>query len=135
MTGCLSGKQGQQTAQLLPLMSQLRKQSAFQCSILSSPEHMYRYSVLSSLLHHLPSDPSQLFIAATTPLELPSYWRSIKCFFPFLHCPIFSSYLPSPYTVVVTSKSCPSLWDSKIQTSWHTIRTGSKHNWTTHLLY
>lgn len=112
MTRCLSGKQGQQTAQSLPLTraqkSQLRKQSASQCSILFSPEHMYRYSVLSSLLQHLPSDPSQSFTAiTTTPLEIPSYWRSVKCasspfstvhhFSPFsLHCCCHFQVLPFP---------------------------------------
>lgn len=86
---------------------QLRKQSASQCSILFSPEHMYRYSVLSSLLH-LPSDPSQSFTAiTTTPLEIPSYWRSVKCasspfstvhhFSPFsLHCCCHFQVLPFP---------------------------------------
>lgn len=112
MTHCLSGKQGQQTAQSLPLTraqkSQLRKQSASQCSILFSPEHMYRYSVLSSLLQHHPSDPSQSFTAiTTTPLEIPSYWRSVKCasspfstvhhFSPFsLHCCCHFQVLPFP---------------------------------------
>lgn len=133
MTCCLSGKQGQQTAQSLPLTraqkSQLRKQSdlsAAFCSLQSicTGTQSFPHSYIFLLIH-----PNPLQLSPPPPWRSHRTGEVLSVLLPL--SPLSITFLPSPYTAVVTSKSCPSLWDSEIQTSCHTIRTGSKHNWTT----